>query len=115
MAPAKRKSCSWLLGAALGMAIVGQAQAVSQSDVDRLSKKCEASREKKLEPIREQKTQTCIEQQLRAKDHCQRYYRTYGNVGASSMGPTAGMFYDLPECQEWIQAKETLRLSHGRR
>lgn len=114
MASLKIKSCAWLLIPLLGVGVASQVHAVSQSEVDKLSKKCESLRQKELEPIRAQKTQTCIEQQLRSKGHCERYYTTYGNVGASSMGPTAGMFYDLPECQSWIQAKEQLRMSHSR-
>ena len=114
MALRRGKSCSWLLISLLGMGAASQVHAVSQSEVDKLSKKCEALRQKELEPIRAQKTQTCIEQQLRSKGHCERYYTTYGNVGASSMGPTAGMFYNLPECQDWIEAKEELRRSHSR-
>jgi hypothetical protein len=83
--------------------------------VAELQDQCEARRSEELAPIRAQKTQACIEQQLKTPDHCKRYYRTYGNTTA---GPGGGMyqgyFYDLPECQRWIEAREQLHQSRSR-
>ena len=91
------------------------AAAVTDADVRKLQKQCEAERQVKLEPIREAKTQACIEQQLRSKGHCERYYTTYGNVAPGPSGaPQQGYFYDLPECQAWIDAREALRVSRSR-
>ena len=91
------------------------AAAVTDSDVRKLQKQCEAKRQVKLEPIREAKTQACIEQQLRSKGHCERYYTTYGNVAPGPSGaPQQGYFYDLPECQAWIDTREALRVSRSR-
>jgi hypothetical protein len=76
---------------------------------------CEEKRQEALAPIREQKAQACIEQQLRKPDHCKRYYRTYGNVTPGPSGaPQQGYFYDLPECQAWLEAREALRVSRSR-
>ena len=53
--------------------------------------------------------------QLRSKGHCERYYRTYGNVAPGPSGaPQQGYFYDLPECQAWLEAREALRVSRSR-
>lgn len=92
-----------------------QAVALDDNDVRELGKKCEDARSKALEPIRARKTQACIEQQLRSKGHCERYYTTYGNVTPGPSGaPQQGYFYDLPECQAWLEARETLRASRSR-
>ena len=89
--------------------------ALDESDVKDLQKKCEAVRSEALAPIRAQKTQACIEQQLRSKGHCERYYTTYGNVAPGPSGaPQQGYFYDLPECQAWLDAREKLRVQHSR-
>ena len=89
--------------------------ALSDSDVRRMQAECEAKRQEALAPIRERKTQACIEQQLRTKGHCERYYTTYGNVTPGPSGaPQQGYFYDLPECQAWLEARETLRASRSR-
>lgn len=100
-----------LLGLLVSLPVMG----LNDSDVKKLQDKCEAARSKALEPIRAQKTQTCIEQQLRSKGHCERYYNTYGNVTPSPSGsPQVGYFYDLPECQAWLEAREKLRVSRSR-
>jgi hypothetical protein len=89
--------------------------ALDDDDVRELGKKCEAARSEALAPIRERKTQACIEQQLRSEGHCKRYYTTYGNVAPGPSGaPQQGYFYDLPECQEWLEAREALRVSRSR-
>jgi len=89
--------------------------ALSDGDVRRLREQCEAAREEALAPIRERRTQACIEQQLRSPGHCERYYTTYGNVMPGPSGaPQPGLFYDLPECQAWTEAREELRHSRSR-
>ena len=99
----------------LGCAGASQAQ-LSQSQIDKLSRECESQREEKLAPIRAERAQDCKEQGLRAPDHCERYYSTYGNVGrVGGVGaPRSGMFYDLPVCQEWIREREIARASRSR-
>ena len=88
----------------------------SQSEIDALNRECEAQREKELAPIRAERVKDCKEQGLRAPDHCERYYQTYGNVGrVGGIGaPRSGMFYDLPVCQEWIREREIARASRSR-
>ena len=91
------------------------AMALSDSDVRRMQAECEEKRQEALAPIRERKTQACIEQQLRTKGHCERYYTTYGNVTPGPSGaPQQGYFYDLPECQAWLEARDALRVSRSR-
>lgn len=105
----------WLSASLLGLLAGMPAMALNDSDVKKLQNKCEAKRQEALAPIRAQKTQTCIEQQLRNKGHCERYYTTYGNVTPSPSGrPQVGYFYDLPECQTWLEAREKLRVSRSR-
>lgn len=56
---------------------------------------CEAAREKKLAPLREQMVKQCVhnkEQPDRAA--CEAYYSDYG----AKAGSRAPLFYDLPEC-----------------
>ena len=88
---------------------------LNDETVARLQSECEARRQEMLAPIRAQKTQACIEQQLKSPGHCERYYQTYGNTTA---GPGGGMyqgyFYDLPECQRWLEAREQLHQSRSR-
>ena len=92
------------------------ALAVTDADVKKLQQQCEAVREKSLAPIRARRTQDCIDQQLRSKDHCERYYTTYGNVAPGPSGaPQQGYFYNLPECKAWLDARNALQASRSRR
>lgn len=107
---------AWLWVPLLSLLASTTALAVSDSDVNELQKQCEALRTEAMAPIRAQKTQTCIEQQLRSKGHCERYYTTYGNVSPGPSGAAqSGYFYDLPECQAWLEARDALRVSRSRR
>jgi hypothetical protein len=72
-----------------------------QADPDREEKQaeldaaCEAAREQKLAPMREQMVKQCVhnkEQPDRAA--CEAYYSDYG----ARAGSRAPLFYDLPEC-----------------
>ncbi len=106
---------AWLWVPLLSIFASTTALAVSDSDVRKLQKQCEAVREEAMAPIRAQRTQSCIDQQLRSKAHCERYYTTYGNVAPGPSGaPQQGYFYNLPECQAWLEARDALRVSRSR-
>ena len=103
-----------LLAAILLVVASCAAMAVSQSEVDQLNVQCEAAREEALTPIRAQKVQSCIEQKIRQPDHCQRYYTTYGNTTVQGRRRVGGMFYDLPQCVAYLEAREALQASRSR-
>ena len=107
-----------LAAAAAALAIgwvMPAATALDDAEVRQMERVCEARREQALAPLRERKTQTCIDQQIRPPDSCRRYYATYGNrMRTPSGGVSAGYFYDLPECQQWLQARDQLAASRSR-
>jgi hypothetical protein len=109
---------SWWLAIPLllaGLLGATQSLALNDADVAKLKEECEAVRQEALAPIRAQRTEACIEQQLRSEGHCERYYTTYGNVAVGpGNAPTSGYFYDLPECQAWLDARNALRVSRSR-
>jgi len=110
-----RNFCSLLCVPALVLLCVTPTWGLSDADVRKMEQVCEAKRQEALAPMRARKTEACIAQQLRAPDHCERYYQTYGNVSPGPSGaPQQGYFYDLPECQEWLQARDALRVGRSR-
>lgn len=72
-----------------------QADSEREQKQAELDAACEAAREKKLAPLREQMVKQCVhnkEQPDRAA--CEAYYSDYG----AKAGNRAPLFYDLPEC-----------------
>ena len=104
------QACTPILLALLSPAVVAQ----SAADIERMNAECESAREQALAPVREQKTRSCIEQKIRSPGHCERYYTTYGNTTITGNRRTDGLFYDLPECQAYLDARETRQASHSR-
>ena len=98
----------------LAAATLQQMDALAKQ-VDQLNVQCEAARQKALAPVRAQRTQTCIKQQLRSKEHCERYYTTYGDVTPGPSGaPQGGYFFDLPPCVDWLTARKKLEDERSR-
>ncbi len=106
-------ACTYSL--VLGAVFSIPALAVTDAEVRALERACEERRDEALAPLRQRKTQSCIEQQMRSPDSCRRYYSTYGNrMRTPSGGISAGYYYDLPECEQWLQAREELSASRSR-
>jgi len=91
----------------LGSPVVGFADAAA--DVSALEAKCEAEREAKIAPLREQEIAKCKADRSNTPDYCDRYWKDYG---AARRGATGGMiprmFDDLPVCQEAFKARKAL-------
>ncbi len=105
-------ACSMVMGV---LCTIPSAFALNDADVREMERICEDRRAEELAPLRERKTQACIEQQMRSPDSCRRYYATYGNRERSPSGAmTVGYYYGLPECQQWLQAREELTRSRSR-
>lgn len=104
----------WAWASLVGLLISAGGMALNEGDVAMLDRECEMARQKALAPVREQRTQTCIEQQMRTPESCRSYYKTYGNVGRGPTGaPVGGAFFDLPPCQAWLRAREELRATNS--
>lgn len=118
----KQHSGRWATALLLSLMWTGPLAAATLQEMDALAKQvdqlgaqCEAARQKSLAPIRAQKTKACIDQQLRSKEHCERYYTTYGNVTPGPSGaPQGGYFFDLPPCKEWLTARKKLEDERSR-
>lgn len=70
----------------------------------KLDAKCESAREKKLAPMRAGFVEECVEKKQRPdRASCERFYADYGNQS----GNRAPLFYDLPECEEAFQYRQS--------
>lgn len=72
----------------------------------RLDSACEAARQKKLAPMRQQIVEECVaNKELPNREECERFYADYGE----RMGGRAPLFYDLPECVTAFEFQQSAR------
>lgn len=65
---------------------------------------CEAAREKRLAPEREQLVKSCIGEG-KDRGYCERFYANYGDPQRISINLVRrALYYDLPECLAWQEA-----------
>lgn len=86
---------------ALALTLSCTAGAFAQ-DTDRLAAanaRCEAARQKMLQPIRARKIAQCKQRADRPTAGCETFYSTYGNNSNNANGAVVrGRFYNLPAC-----------------
>ncbi len=70
---------------------------------------CEAARERKLAPLRAERTERCVREEKRPRELCQAENAHWGNTRAVRGGARAGLFYDLPECIAAFEARQQYR------
>ena len=63
---------------------------------------CEAEREKRIAPMREEAIEECVTVQGKDRDYCTRFYRDFGERA----GDRPAFFYDLPECVAAFEFKK---------
>jgi hypothetical protein len=69
--------------------------------VDAANARCEAARQKQLEPLRARKIAQCKRRATQPAAGCETFYSTYGDNSNHANGSVIhGLFYDLPACVE---------------
>ncbi len=89
------------------------AVAVDKADLNKLKKRCEDAREKKIAPLRQAAIKECAAKDRNTRDaqeKCERFYVDYG-AGAhyKSGGHRERMFNDLPECLKFYEAEKAYK------
>lgn len=98
--------------------MAGGGALASGPTLEQLRQRCEAAREVKLAPLREQAIEDCVSRprsrQTRAQ--CEAFYRDFGQGGGTVGGGfRAPMFIDVPECQEYFAEQDRQSRAGGRR
>lgn len=99
---------SAMLGLLLGMPVLSFAeQAMSRDELDR---RCEASVEKQLAPVREKKIEECKTDKTQDPKKCEQKFKDYGKGRwDKTSGYSPDMFRSTPECVEARQARSKTR------
>ena len=86
--------------------------------IEDLRQRCEAAREAKLAPLREEAVQECVSRprSTRTRAECEEFYRDFGQGGGTVGGGfRAPMFIDVPECQEYFAEQDRQNQAGGGR
>ena len=84
---------------------LGEERDAKQAELDAA---CEAARQKKLALERAKHVEECVETGMLAdRETCERFYADYGESAAG----VAPLFYDLPECEEAHEYRNSYRSS----
>jgi len=102
-------SSRWAVAIGLGLALASGGVLASEPSLDQLRQRCDAAREVKLAPLREQAIQECVSRprSTRTRAQCEEFYRDFGQGGGTVGGGfRAPMFIDVPECQEYFAEQD---------
>lgn len=101
----------------LGLALASAGALAAEPSLEQLRQRCEAAREAKLAPLREQAIQDCVSRprSTRNRAQCEEFYRDFGQGGGTVGGGfRAPMFIDVPECQEYFAEQDRQNSAGGR-
>ena len=78
-----------------------------EDSLQELQDRCETAREARLAPERQALIQTCIQEQKKSPEKCERFYADYGAGGrAAGGGARVRLYNDLPECEALYKAEK---------
>lgn len=87
--------------ALLGFSTIALADKDREAKQAELDAACEAARQSKLEPMRRELVQQCVdEKQFDSREECETYFSDYGARSGGRRHGRAPLFYDLPACVE---------------
>lgn len=97
---------------ALSLLVAGAsiAEEVHADQVEDLLAQCQAERQARIEPLRQEAIQSCVSDGRGELDYCERFYRDYGERTA---GGTPAMFWDLPICIKADAAERYFKMNPG--
>lgn len=70
---------------------------------------CEAAREKKLKPLRQEAIKDCVTNKKLEHKYCEKFYSTFGDARYVKNGMRPPMFSYLPECEKALKYKRSYR------
>jgi hypothetical protein len=99
----KQTHIFWLAGTLALSVAMADSSDPKQVELDNA---CEAQRQIKLAPMREQAITECVGVEGKEQDYCERFYRDFGERS----GDRPAMFYDLPECVDAFEHQKNRQL-----
>ncbi len=80
------------------------------ADLEALQQACDAARESRLAPERDELIEECAAKNRNTRDYCERFYRDHGAGGSTGPGTyRQRKYHDIPECQALYDAEAAAR------
>ena len=94
--------------AAVNPAVAGE---IRREDAAAAMEECQAERQRRIEPLRQQEIQRCVDQRRGDREYCERFNRDFGEVVHTPNGVMPGLFWELPVCERAFQAEKHFRMN----
>ena len=91
----------------------GFAEDITREQAGEMMKECRVLREQKIAPLKEKVIEDCINKRRRDRDYCERFHKDYGEFRRAGGILRPGMFWDLPVCQDAVNAENYLKKYPG--
>jgi hypothetical protein len=88
-----------------------QSQSLTREQAGRLMDQCRQEREDKIAPLKAQAIEDCVARGMDTRDTCERKNRNFGE--RSNVGAVTGLFWDLPVCQQALDAEQYFKRNPG--
>ena len=93
---------------AANLAFAGE---IRREDADAAMGECESERQRRIEPLRQEEIDRCVEQRRGDREYCERFNRDFGEVIHTPNGVMPGLFWELPICERAVQAERHFRMN----
>lgn len=90
----------------------------AEASLEQMRVRCEEARERRIAPMREEAIEDCVSapRTTRTREDCERIYSDFGEVGGTvARGLRPALFNDLPECIEYLEARDRQEADRSRR
>ena len=91
------------------VSLTGGGRLGGDASLEQLRQRCEAAREARLAPLRQQAIEECVSRprSTRTRAQCEAFYRDFGQGGGTVGGGfRAPMFIDVPECRDYFAEQD---------
>jgi hypothetical protein len=88
------------------------ANEVNREGAEALMAHCQRQRAQHIAPLKEQAIEDCLARNMQDREACEHRHRNFGE--RQQGGQQAGMFWDLPDCQQATAAERYFRMYPGR-
>ena len=93
------------------VSVAAYSQPINREQAAQLMSQCQQERARNIAPLKEQAIEDCVNRRVSDRETCERRNRNFGE--RSNVGAATGMFWDLPVCQQALEAEQFFKRNPG--